>query len=90
MPCSTSLAPWPQPWSRQPVQACQRGDRLGICVTQLDSKLVERGLACTPGKLLVFSRHVERASGAGLHDRLTGLQRPAGGARAPSHGHACR
>jgi hypothetical protein len=34
---------------RRPVQACTRGDRLGICVTQLDAKLVERGLACTPG-----------------------------------------
>ena len=34
---------------RRPVQACSRGDRLGICVTQLDAKLVERGLACTPG-----------------------------------------
>lgn len=31
------------------MQACCRGDRLGICVTQLDAKLVERGLACTPG-----------------------------------------
>ena len=34
---------------RRPVQACSQGDRLGICVTQLDAKLVERGLACTPG-----------------------------------------
>jgi selenocysteine-specific elongation factor len=34
---------------RRAVQACGRGDRLGICVTQLDAKLVERGLACTPG-----------------------------------------
>lgn len=31
------------------MQACSRGDRAGICVTQLDAKLVERGLACTPG-----------------------------------------
>lgn len=31
------------------MQACGRGDRAGICVTQLDAKLVERGLACTPG-----------------------------------------
>lgn len=34
---------------RKPVQACSRGDRLGICVTQLDAKQVERGLACAPG-----------------------------------------
>lgn len=45
-------APLPRPrlaLCRQPVQACSRGDRLGICVTQLDSTLVERGLACAPG-----------------------------------------
>lgn len=30
---------------------CSRGDRLGICVTQLDAKQVERGLACTPGEV---------------------------------------
>ena len=34
------------------MQECRRGDRLGICVTQLDAKLIERGLACAPGKSL--------------------------------------
>ena len=28
-----------------------QGDRLGICVTQFDPKLLERGLVCTPGAL---------------------------------------
>lgn len=28
-----------------------QGDRLGICVTQFDPKLIERGIACTPGAL---------------------------------------
>ena len=28
-----------------------KGDRLGICVTQFDPKLLERGLVCSPGSL---------------------------------------
>ncbi|KAL4858017.1 Selenocysteine-specific elongation factor [Chlorella vulgaris] len=45
---------------RQPVQACSRGDRLGICVTQLDAKQVERGLACMPGTVPTFTAAVAR------------------------------
>eukprot|EP00884_Botryococcus_braunii_P021357 jgi/Botrbrau1/7905/Bobra.9_2s0078.2 len=40
---------------RRPVDICQAGDRAGICVTQLDANLVERGLACTPGSVPSFS-----------------------------------
>lgn len=36
---------------RQPVESASQGDRLGICVTQFDPKLLERGLVCTPGSL---------------------------------------
>jgi len=32
-----------------------QGDRVGICVTQLDAALVERGVACTPGALPTFT-----------------------------------
>ncbi len=32
----------------------QAGDRVGVCVTQLDPKLVERGLACAPGSVPTF------------------------------------
>ena len=32
-----------------------QGDRAGICVTQLDPKLIERGLACTPATIPTFS-----------------------------------
>jgi selenocysteine-specific elongation factor len=35
----------------RPGQRCQQGDRVGICVTGLDAKLVERGLAATPGSV---------------------------------------
>jgi selenocysteine-specific elongation factor len=36
---------------RRPVESASQGDRLGICVTQFDSKLLERGLACTLGHI---------------------------------------
>ncbi|XP_056380816.1 selenocysteine-specific elongation factor isoform X2 [Hyla sarda] len=35
----------------QPVGSAMQGDRLGICVTQFDPKLLERGLVCTPDSL---------------------------------------
>lgn len=40
---------------RQPVESAEQGDRVGICVTQLDSKLVERGLLCSPGSVHTYS-----------------------------------
>ena len=40
---------------RRPVQRCAAGDRVGVCVTQLDPKLVERGVACAPGSVPTFS-----------------------------------
>ncbi len=40
---------------KRPVQSCQKGDRVGICVTQLDATLVERGVACTPGAVPTFT-----------------------------------
>ncbi|XP_078482761.1 selenocysteine-specific elongation factor [Ciona intestinalis] len=36
---------------RKPVYAIKQGDRAGLCVTQFDPKLLERGLVCTPGSL---------------------------------------
>ncbi|KAM4651062.1 selenocysteine-specific elongation factor isoform 2-T2 [Discoglossus pictus] len=35
----------------KPVSRAIQGDRLGICVTQFDPKLLERGLVCTPESL---------------------------------------
>lgn len=34
---------------RQPVERVSQGDRAGICVTQFDPKLLERGVVGTPG-----------------------------------------
>ncbi|XP_058534404.1 selenocysteine-specific elongation factor isoform X2 [Ochotona princeps] len=36
---------------RMPVTSAMQGDRLGICVTQFDPKLLERGLVCAPESL---------------------------------------
>ncbi|XP_071445919.1 selenocysteine-specific elongation factor [Hetaerina americana] len=33
----------------RPIEKAIEGDRLGICVTQFDPKLLERGIACCPG-----------------------------------------
>jgi len=40
---------------RKPVQSATQGDRLGVCVTQLDAKALERGIACTPGYISTVS-----------------------------------
>nr|ADI46930.1 SelEFm [Volvox carteri f. nagariensis] len=40
---------------KTPVQRAVQGDRVGICVTQLDARLLERGLACAPGTVPTFS-----------------------------------
>ena len=34
---------------KRPVQRASQGDRIGMCVTQFDAKLLERGIACAPG-----------------------------------------
>ncbi len=34
------------------------GDRVGVCVTQLDPGLIERGLACAPGTVPTFTAAV--------------------------------
>ncbi|XP_063071281.1 selenocysteine-specific elongation factor [Engraulis encrasicolus] len=36
---------------RRPVSVAMQGDRLGVCVTQFDPKLLERGVVCSPGSL---------------------------------------
>ncbi|XP_061147641.1 selenocysteine-specific elongation factor [Syngnathus typhle] len=36
---------------RKPVSGAMQGDRVGVCVTQFDPKLLERGLVCTPSSL---------------------------------------
>ncbi|KAL4534591.1 hypothetical protein Ndes2526A_g05477 [Nannochloris sp. 'desiccata'] len=40
---------------RRPVSSCQQGDRVGICVTQLEAGAVERGIAASPGSIPTFT-----------------------------------
>lgn len=44
----------------RPAQACTKGDRVGIRVTQLDAAQIERGLACSPGYVVHVSAVVAR------------------------------
>lgn len=34
---------------KKPVDSAMQGDRVALCVTQLDSSLLERGVVCAPG-----------------------------------------
>ena len=43
---------------RKPVSSCRKGDRVGICVTQFDASLLERGIACTPGSIKPFNSFI--------------------------------
>lgn len=36
---------------KQPIKCAYQGDRVGVCVTQFDPKLLERGIVCTPGSV---------------------------------------
>ena len=40
---------------RKPVKAARQGDRLGLCVANLDATLVERGIATTPNSVPLLS-----------------------------------
>eukprot|EP01135_Chromosphaera_perkinsii_P005157 Nk52_evm5s319 gene=Nk52_evmTU5s319 len=64
---------------RKPVTECRCGDRVGVCVTQVDAKMIERGYLCSVGsmpvmyacvlevkKIRFFRSHVIR-SGAKYH-----------------------
>ena len=55
IPAKGSVPPHAAQVFRRPVQFCQQGDRAGLCVTQLDAKLVERGIVCAPGSVPTFS-----------------------------------
>ena len=44
----------------RPAQACTKGDRVGMRVTQLDAAQIERGLACSPGYVIHVSAVVAR------------------------------
>jgi len=39
---------------KKPINTAKQGDRIGICVTQLDSNLIERGIAAQVGSVVKF------------------------------------
>ncbi|XP_039256766.2 selenocysteine-specific elongation factor-like [Styela clava] len=47
---------------RKPINSIQQGDRAGICVTQFEPKLLERGLVCDPGSLPTLYAAVAKIS----------------------------
>mmetsp|Transcript_25297 Transcript_25297/g.84793 ORF Transcript_25297/g.84793 Transcript_25297/m.84793 type:complete len:571 (+) Transcript_25297:30-1742(+) len=40
---------------KRPVQRATQGDRVGVCVTQLNAEQLERGIACSPGSMLTWT-----------------------------------
>lgn len=46
----------------RPVTVATMGDRVGICVTQLDASLLERGVVCEPGSVSTISAAVVSAN----------------------------
>jgi selenocysteine-specific elongation factor len=40
---------------RKSVKSAKQGDRVGICVTSVDAKTIERGIAATPGSIPLLS-----------------------------------
>ena len=57
------------------MQFCQQGDRAGLCVTQLDAKLVERGIVCAPGSVPTFSGRHRRCGAGQILQRQAALLR---------------
>ena len=39
---------------RKPVQAVKQGDRVGMCLPQLDASKIERGIAAKPRSVKTF------------------------------------
>jgi selenocysteine-specific elongation factor len=45
---------------RRPVVRAVQGDRVGVCVAQMDAAALERGLACAPGAVPTFGAAIAR------------------------------
>ncbi|KAG8462949.1 hypothetical protein KFE25_001722 [Diacronema lutheri] len=40
---------------KKPASSASQGDRVGVCVTQLNADALERGIACTPGSMRTWT-----------------------------------
>jgi selenocysteine-specific elongation factor len=65
---------------KKPVEKAYQGDRCAICVTNLDAKLIERGIACAPNYvknsyaiIIKFSmiKYFKHAISSGSHFHIT-------------------
>ena len=45
---------------KKPVQKASFGDRIGMCISNLSSSQLERGVACEPGSMLKFTKAIAR------------------------------
>mmetsp|Transcript_26113 Transcript_26113/g.85801 ORF Transcript_26113/g.85801 Transcript_26113/m.85801 type:complete len:561 (+) Transcript_26113:30-1712(+) len=52
---------------RKPVQKAKAGDRLGICVTQFDATLMERGLVAEPSTVPTFTSCIAQVEKIRFH-----------------------
>jgi hypothetical protein len=57
---------------KRPVQFCERGDRLGMCVAQLDHNLMERGLVSAPRTVPTFNAAICVAEKIRFHKQKVG------------------
>ena len=47
---------------KRPVTSARSGDRVGVCLSNLNAASIERGLACEPGSMVQFTKAVARVS----------------------------
>jgi hypothetical protein len=66
---------------RRPARRAAQGDRAAMLVTQLDPKLMERGLAAAPGSVPTFSGAVAAVEKVRFYDGAAVLRAAAGGWR---------
>ena len=57
---------------KRPVQFCERGDRLGMCVAQLDHNLMERGLVAAPSSIPTFNAAIVTCEKIRFHKQPVG------------------
>ncbi len=45
---------------KRPVASARSGDRVGVCLANVNASSIERGLACEPGSMVMFTKAVAR------------------------------
>jgi selenocysteine-specific elongation factor len=56
---------------KRPVVSARSGDRVGVCLANVNASSIERGIACEPGSMLQFTKAVARVGKVRFYpDRL--------------------